>query len=461
MHMKAPASGTRKSLWRGLRGFFRWEGVLGRLRARRGLALAVAAGSILLTAAVGWFVVYPYWDGSKHWELAEKAEAEHDFVAAKTHLERCLQVWPSSGETHWAMARVCRRAGDYELAGHHLQEAKRHEWLPAGIDLERLLLTVQSRGPDPDNERLAHRYLRAGHPQEVLLLEALVKGYIHSYRFNDAQVWLNFWVQRHPRDYQPRYWRGVVFNYLQLYEQAGADYEQALALRPGHAETRDRLSLLMMKRATDIEGTLRHFEEAIQQFPDHPGVQLGLAAFQRKLNQIDAARASLDKLLNNDKAQATHRVGGLIELAIIESDAENYPRALALLQEADRLIPKEQTVLHQMAKVLRLLRRAPEADDIDHAADRLDQLMKELEDTTTAIQKDSRNAELRYKMGTIFIELGQELEAARWFANALQQDANHRGANKALADYLEKQPDKESRERARFYRRRAEGRVGQ
>src|SRR2546428_4220850 len=115
------------------------------MRGRKGaLRLLAAAVSLLIVAGVSYYLVYPQLAASLEWRYAQRALAEHDFTAAQAHLGRCLEVWPTSGETHFLLARTCRRAGDYATAETELARARKLGWVRELVDLEGLLLKVET-----------------------------------------------------------------------------------------------------------------------------------------------------------------------------------------------------------------------------------------------------------------------------------------------------------------------------
>src|SRR5262249_25444636 len=99
---------------------------------------------ILVAAAVGGYLLFPQVQASLPWRKAQQALDQNDLAAGQTHLERCWEVWPASAETHFLLARTCRRANDLDGARDHLSEAQRLDWDPELIELEYLLMQAQS-----------------------------------------------------------------------------------------------------------------------------------------------------------------------------------------------------------------------------------------------------------------------------------------------------------------------------
>ncbi|HEV3256185.1 MAG TPA: tetratricopeptide repeat protein, partial [Gemmataceae bacterium] len=127
-------------------------GFLARRRVRPVAARLVVLACLLVIGGLGYFVIYPQVNAVYHWRHARKALDAYEFAQARADLQRCLEVWPESGETHFLMARTCRRDGDMEQARAELQQAKRLHWVEEQIRLEYLLQEAQG-GAVPQVER--------------------------------------------------------------------------------------------------------------------------------------------------------------------------------------------------------------------------------------------------------------------------------------------------------------------
>jgi len=66
---------------------------------------------------------------------------------------------------------------------------------------------------------------------------------------------------------------------------------------------------------------------------------------------------------------------------------------------------------------------------------------------------DPDNVSLRHETGVIYLALGHEEEAARWFQSVLQLDPDHAPTHRVLADYFQKHGDAQ---RAEHHRQKAE-----
>lgn len=438
------SSPAAQALWR-------WQGVAGDLRRRPVLVWLLGISCVLVVVAVVALFVLPELTAQHHWQLAAQDNAKGNLAQAQQHLESCLQVWPRSGETHFEMARTCRRRGDFDRARAHLEYARQLSWPAGAIDLEYLLMQVQRFGPRGTDEATLHHFIYSNqHPDERLILEALTKGYLHTFYLSSANHWLNYWIEVHPEDWQPYLWRGELQERLKKDEDASNDFRRVLELNPEHGEAMLRLATLLQRRGLDYEQAMRLFRAYLAKHPNDPAALLGLAKCQRGLHDPNGARQTLGEVLAQEPVafQAYHFA------AILEADAEDYQRALEYLRKAEAIKPNELDTVYQLATVLRRLGRDADADKYLARHRELQQDFKDLIEATRAVVKNPQALDKRYEAGRILLKAGEE-EGIRWLQTVLQEDPRHRQTHLALAEYYEKASDPRSAQLAQEHRRRA------
>ena len=104
--------------------------------------------------------------------------------------------------------------------------------------------------------------------------------------------------------------RGVAYARVARYQEAIADFTQAIKLDPGNAAafTNRALAYRQIKRE---DAALADFDHAIQANPNHAPAYLGRANLLRAQGALDQALADLDQAirLNPENAQAFHARG--------------------------------------------------------------------------------------------------------------------------------------------------------
>jgi tetratricopeptide (TPR) repeat protein len=401
-------------------------------KPRRGSRLAALAAVVGLTAVglVGVLVIYPMAEGTYHWRRAQQAVEHLDLMAARHHLERCLQIWPKNGEAHFLTARTCRRAGDFEAARQHLAEAERLGWVKDIIDLEYLLLTAQI-GALARAEPALRRQLERGHPEEVMILEALARGNLQIQAAREAHRWTRIWLERHPDDWQARFWQGQALAQGGQYELAVEQFQKALEGNPRHPGTNYLLGDALYRVARFSEAA-SHFGAALEGEPDDPASLLGLANCQRSLGRPAEARATANRLLDlqPDRADAWLLLG---QVAL---DEDNPAEALELLRRAEALDPLDRPAVKALATACRRLRRDSDAKKYEDRAKQIDEGNRELGDLRKKMLESPKDAGLRYQAGVVCLRLGRPHEAERWLVGALDLNPGHVEAQQALAECL-------------------------
>lgn len=351
----------------------------------------------------------------------DQAISRYDFDQAKIHLQYCLATWPrwpDRGEVHFLLARTCRRAEDFEGAYRHLQEAERLQWSAKDIELEYLLLQVQQSPARGQTARFLSQQLDARVPEEVLILEALVRGLLWGKRLGEARFWLDHWQKHYPDDWRASLWRGALFEYIGDYGRAASDYQRVLELKSDHAEARRRLSFVLLNTGFYREA-LQHYERYLQDHPHDPEALVGLARCQRQLGQTAAARAIMKQWL----ALGKEDVDAFLTLAQLElaEGSPDYEQALHWLRRAERLPPATvDQVLTRVQLLVQVLRRLGYEAEAKAEEARAEELQKELIELSKALREvagGSQDVTLRRKIGTTFMRIGMEQAGQSWLRN--------------------------------------------
>lgn len=413
----------------------RFQAFRAQLRAHPLLGFTVLLLCPLLIGGVGSFIIYPQARAAYHWRQAQQALEEQHFQAALGHLAVCLEVWPSSGATHFLMGRTCRRAGDLEGARAHLNEARRCHWSPALLDLEDLLLQAQVGMVRPVEATL-RRYMANYPDQEKVILEALIHGDLQSNYLEAAHNWAALWTEHYPDDGQGWFWRGYALERGLRYDLAAEEYQRALERRPQHADTHLRLAEVLLWKGR-FDEALAHFGVYLAKDPEHATSLLGRARCQRSLGQLDAARATLEQL----DAFQLEPPGALLLRGELELDADHAEEAVVWLRRAQAQTPQDREANQMLATALRRLMRVEEAEVYERNKKRIEADLRRMDELTREVVSHPDDVARRYEAGTILLRLGQETQALSWLVSAFLLDREHEPTKKALADCLQKLGD--------------------
>jgi tetratricopeptide (TPR) repeat protein len=372
-----------------------------------------------------------------HRGKVDEALAANDLARARGHLEHCLAAWPRDAETHFRYARISRRGGDHTSAAKHLKLAESLGYRAEECALERLLLQVHSAGARGSAEATLVRHLQTGHPDELLILEALVAGYLRIHHLAEVNRWATVWITRYPNDWRAWFMRGRAHDLGLSINEAFADYRAALRCSPEEYEVQKSLGELLREKGM-LKDALPHLRFCHERSPDDAFVATNLARCLRHLGESETARTILDGWL----AKHGRRDGRLLSMrAWIERDLAGAAEALPYLREAQKLVPRDPHTIHLLSSVLRELGQIEEAEGYDRKAEDIRHQHERLVHLTRMLATRPDDVELRFEAGRILHLMGLDDGALQNWQGVLEIAPDHRPTLLALADYYESMND--------------------
>jgi tetratricopeptide (TPR) repeat protein len=412
----------------------RWQ-ALTALRSAHPFSAAVVVFCVLLIVGVGALIVYPQVAGASHWRQAQTALEQQDFASARSHLERCREVWPKSSATAFLLARTCRRAGNFAEARKQLQVAESLGWTAALIELERLLLQAQAGLVQPVQQEL-NRYLEVWPSERPVIFEALVIGALQGNFVDDAYRWSTRWTEAYPDAWPAHVLRGRVLERGLRYDLAADEYRQALECKSDLLAAHLGLGEMLLRKGHYVEA-LPHFQSCLDRSPHDVAALYGLARCQRYLSPPEVSLATLDRLFADDPQHA----GGLLLRGQLELERGRAEEAVLWLERAERVQPPELDTYQALVTAFRLLNRKDEAEAYEAKRQQTERDLRRMETLTKEIIERPQDVPLRCEAGTTLLRLGQEQQGIRWLVSALLIDPQHQPAKKALAACLAKLGD--------------------
>ncbi len=357
----------------------------------------------------------------------------------------CLTVWPNSAETHFQLARCCRRSGDLDAAQAHLNRARELHWLREAVDLEYLLLAAQSGGV-ASVEKTLQTHLKNGHPEGPLILEAVVQGYLQVNRMQEAYQYASRWVTHYPDDWQAYFQRGMVLQRFAVtltpLRLATQDYQRAVELNPARPEVRSRLAQILEFTGRYSEA-LPHFDLVRRARPDDVEALAGVVRCRFALGELREAAQLLDEGLARRPSHADlcHLKGRLC----LETD-EPEEAVRWLLRAKGDIEPRNPQYLHVLALACRRAGRSGEAEGYEASARLIDRDLQRVREITKEIADgpgEAADIKLRLEAVELLARQHQHEEATRWLLSALQIDPASPPARKALADLARQTANKQ------------------
>jgi tetratricopeptide (TPR) repeat protein len=411
------------------------------------------ARAILILLVV---IVFGVWFSGRHlwaelnYRSARKALERYRLAEAQEHLEKCLQVWPSSFAVHLLAAQTARRLGNFEVAEQHLARCQEIRGaLSQDVALEQTLIRAQRGGMDSVTPYL-RSLVEQDDPATPLILEALVRGYLKAFRYGDAGMVLAVWLDRRPDDLEAHLFQGYVSETIGPESEAVSQFRRVLELDPEHDEARVRLADLLINRAVPAEA-LEHLELLTRRRPGDLYVLTRLARCQLALGQLQEAEQTVDRVLAEDRHfPPAVAIKGTLTLALGRpAEAERWLREVLAMDAANY------QAQYSLAQSLRHQGKDQEAEV---AEDRVKVLEADGVRIRKIIQEDINHSPndpaLRTEVGNILIRSGSVKDGVQWLYSALRQGPTYAPAHRALAAYFDSIGEPE---RAAPHRRFLEG----
>jgi tetratricopeptide (TPR) repeat protein len=404
-----------------------------------------AAGLLLALLALAWLGRTLYLDRqfTQHLEGARAAEETFDLEGAWKHLDACVGLRPKDADVRLRRARVARRLDDLDAAE---KELEAYEDLRGGATSEGVLehaLLLAQQGELPLVEPLLNRRLAEGHPQSLLILEALAKGFIQVYSIREAKNVAVTMLARDRNSAAALLLRGKVAVLEGLPNEGVERFRAAVQLQPEHAPARLLFAQTLLRLGRGEEA-LPHLERLHTRRPSVE-ITFSLAQCCRITGRCDRAAELLEGLLQQRPGSA--RI--LAERGRLALEMDDLPQAEEALRRAAALLPNDRPVHYDLALCLAKQGRAKEASRYYRRSTELYELEQQL---TRAVERSGQfkeDPEPRFEAGMICLRTGQVQQGLRWLHGALQVAPNHRRTHEALAEFYENagQPERAAQHR--------------
>ena len=398
-------------------------------RPMRSLAVLFLLALIGGGTAAAWV----YFSASSHLRSARDCYSRRQDLTARDHLEKCLRVWPRDAETLLLAARTARRLGALEDASYFLGRYQAVSGTTEEFVLERLLVQIE-RGEMDDVREFWKKRIEQEHADAPVLLESLVRGFVRSYRLNDAQVALNQWRQLDPSDSdsaQIEFLAGALEDLRERQPEALDHYRVAIDLDPDRDDIRDRLTDLLLRLDLAREA-LPHLNLLVEHRPDSASVLIRLVRCHTLLNHKEEARELLDRVIARwpESPVALGEKGAML---LAEGKAEE---AETWLRRSLAQAPRQYQVRFQLQQCLEKQHKNDEAR-VEQA--RVEELKKDSLRVRHILVYDMQlrphDPDLHAEAGRLSLRLDQPEDGLRWLESALRLNPRHRGAHEALAEY--------------------------
>jgi tetratricopeptide (TPR) repeat protein len=354
----------------------------------------------------------------------------HHNIDGYEHARDCLRAWPGNAEALLLAARAARRLDNLEPAERYLERYQSLHGSDDRLVFERFLLRTD-RGEADAARGVCQALLEQDNPDGFLLLEAMARGYLRTYRLSAVDGCLAQWLVRRPDHPQALTLRGQLYEQAERRQDAAAAYRRALEVDPDHDEARMRLTALQLQRNRPRDA-LADLALLSRKHPDDPLTQVRLAYCLDQTGEPARARALLDDLLARrpDFGPALAERG---RLAAADGQLDQAERWLRAARERN---PADLSARYQLYLCLRRAGKEAEALEEWRQHDQLEaNFRRQHEIILEDLQRRPHDPALHFEMATLFFRLGMIDDSLRWLQSTLREDPHHAEAHRALAGY--------------------------
>jgi tetratricopeptide (TPR) repeat protein len=346
---------------------------------------------------------------------------------------KAAQKWePDNAETHFLVARVCRRKGQFDDMEEHLEEARRLGFPAARLERERRLAVAQT-GRVHEVQRYLPGMLTAPDDDGPEICASYVSGFCLSFDFGSATPLLDAWSADYPDEPEPHFRRGNLWHAQNEWGSAVEAYGKCLDLDPTRTSARLGLAECLLK-IRECEKAVPHFHRCLKEAPENLEAWLGLGTCLLSLGRNEEARTALHHVLDAspENFEARRQLGEL------ELQLGRPQEALNWVQPLAEKWPEDTNVSMIMAQALREIGKVAEAQTYFQAVRRSEKVLERLGRLVDQINRDPTDVAVRYEIGSILLRHRSREDGVGWLQSLLQYDPNHPGAHEALADYYTK-----------------------
>jgi tetratricopeptide (TPR) repeat protein len=374
------------------------------------------------------------------------ADARPDRAIAA--LRRVEKLPVRHGEVLFLLGRSMRRLDRLDDAVRYFDAAGQAGW-PRSELLEQDYLMLMQAGSLRDADPYLREVLRKGCSDELAeeIYEAQCRGFIATYRLNEALRCIDFWLKWHPQARLARLWRGDLWNRTDHQHDAAKEYQGLVERDPEDVEARVRLGDVLLE-LNDVQGALKQYEACLAIAPENPAALLGLLKCRRRAGELGDEKERLLALLKLDLTRA-QRAEALYELGETALYRQEYEEAVKCLSQVREFDPTHRTVSAPLAAAYARLGRQDLAKQAQREGTETQERLRKLADITQRVLDHPDDPDLRYEAGMILMAQGLKTEGAAWLQTAVACNPAHRNSHAALADYFSETGDSAAAEKHR------------
>jgi tetratricopeptide (TPR) repeat protein len=206
-------------------------------------------------------------------DLSRVAQAAGDFKGALGYVAHARDLEPDNAHLAYEFGTICAKMGLLGEARKAIAEALKLD--PENADYNLGMGTVVSFSSDPSQAIPYLMKYQAKRPQDPAGMLVLGEAYYRGKDFDSATIWLKRAVPHASTAADARFYLGKIAHQENRLDQAIAELNQSLALRPGQPEALAELGQIAVTRR-EFSPAADYFDRAIKLDPGNYGANFGL-----------------------------------------------------------------------------------------------------------------------------------------------------------------------------------------
>lgn len=408
------------------------------MRLLRNFILAVAFCVIVGVVYYigGWFFVQHQIRQAK----TQMLQGRHPEALAT--LARADRFRPGDAELHFQLAIVYRRLGHVEEFKAHLKHAQELGFdKTREIERQETLWNAQSGNIGLVETELTEMISEDGITNDTAdqIFEAMAKGYMTTYRLQDAWRCLSYWVENDwaKDSAQPRIWMANLNERNGNVKDARKLYQEVVEMAPDNIEANLAYAKLLLEN-NSVEEALDTLRKCLELHPGNKDLQVELMECYYRKPDLDKAEELARSILEGQPTRAQRGVA-LIQLGKILTKNGEPEKAVEYLEQANALMPSNADPIYALSEAYRFLGDKEKADFYLQKSTRVGQLGTRISDLQLQLNDSPGDVPKMYEMAQILFELGADNEAAAWLQTIMKLDGTHVPTMLSLARFYHRQ----------------------
>ena len=233
-------------------------------------------------------------------DLSRVAQAAEDYKGALGYIAHARDLEPDNAHLAYEFGSICAKMGLLGESRKAIAEALKVD--PENADYNLGMGTVVSFSSTvPGNSYLIGIGRNTSDPAGMLILG---EAYYRGRDFDSATAWLKRAVPHASTAAEARFYLGKIAHQENRLDEAIAELNQSLALRPGQPEALAELGQIAVTRR-EFSQASDFFDRAIKLDPDNYGANFGLLQLYARTG--DPRRGQQSKRFDDIKKQGKHR----------------------------------------------------------------------------------------------------------------------------------------------------------